>query len=293
MRQLTSITLLNPFKEPYPFGMIMLGRAWETGSSHRYGFQGQERDDEIEGDGNSINFKYRMHDPRVARFFSIDPLYKDYPYNSPYAFSMNRVVDMIELEGLENHPSASYAYSPTVNGALYAFLDGMRKYFKAGSNIVPSAYMGTRLTTIDQEYTTGATSYYKQSVFQTQLYFANTLPSLFDYSGNNEAARMEFPYKVGVEKTVLEEAVMVTNFTVGELPVFVEAKSSYDVSTKESTNSVSVGVGFTSTHIEASIRATGSSSDQGGSSGSIEAEVKVPIAKDKSASGYVGIIREE
>ena len=37
---------------------------------------------------------------------------------------------------------------------------------------------------------------------------------------------MEFPYKVGVEKNCPpEEAVMVTNFTVGELPVFVEAKS--------------------------------------------------------------------
>ncbi|MCB0703553.1 MAG: hypothetical protein KDC55_12675 [Ignavibacteriae bacterium] len=273
--------------------MMMSGRTWEAGSSHRYGFQGQERDDEIEGDDNSINFKYRMHDPRVARFFSIDPLYKDYHYNSPYAFSMNRVVDMIELEGLKNHPSASYAYSPTVNGALYAFLDGMREYFKAGSNIVPSAYTGTRLTKIDQEYTNGATSYYKQSILQTQLYFANNLPSMFNYSGNNEVPSIEFPFNVGVEKTVSEEAVMVTNFTVGELPVFVEAKSSYNVTTKERTNSVSVGVGISTPHAEMSIGATGSSSGQGGSSGSIEAEVKVPIAKDKSASGYVGIIREE
>lgn len=42
-----------------------------------------------------------MHDPRVGRFFAIDPLFKDYPYNSTYAFSENRVIDSIELEGLE------------------------------------------------------------------------------------------------------------------------------------------------------------------------------------------------
>jgi hypothetical protein len=37
----------------------------------------------------------------VGRFFAVDPLFKDYPYNSSYAFSENRVLDAIELEGLE------------------------------------------------------------------------------------------------------------------------------------------------------------------------------------------------
>jgi RHS repeat-associated protein len=66
-----------------------------------YSFQGQERDDEVKGAGNSLNFEYRMHDPRVGRFFAIDPLASKYPHNSPYAFSENRVIDGVELEGLE------------------------------------------------------------------------------------------------------------------------------------------------------------------------------------------------
>jgi RHS repeat-associated protein len=71
----------------------------------RYGFQGQEKDDEIRGgDGNSINYTFRMHDPRVGRFFAVDPLAPRYPHNSPYAFSENRVIDGIELEGLEYLP---------------------------------------------------------------------------------------------------------------------------------------------------------------------------------------------
>jgi RHS repeat-associated protein len=68
---------------------------------YRYGFQGQEKDDEIKGEGNSLNFEFRMHDPRVGRFLSLDPLSKQYPHNSPYAFAENRVIDGIELEGLE------------------------------------------------------------------------------------------------------------------------------------------------------------------------------------------------
>jgi RHS repeat-associated protein len=69
--------------------------------AYRYGFQGQEKDDEIKGEGNSLNYTFRMHDPRVGRFFAVDPLAFDYPHNSPYAFSENRVIDGIDLEGSE------------------------------------------------------------------------------------------------------------------------------------------------------------------------------------------------
>ncbi len=42
-----------------------------------------------------------MHDPRVGRFLSLDPSSPHYPHNSPYAFAENRVIDGLELEGLE------------------------------------------------------------------------------------------------------------------------------------------------------------------------------------------------
>jgi RHS repeat-associated protein len=73
----------------------------ENSAEYKYGFNGMEKDDETKGQGNSINYKYRMHDPRVGRFFSVDPLAADYPHNSPYAFSENRIIDGVELEGLE------------------------------------------------------------------------------------------------------------------------------------------------------------------------------------------------
>ena len=67
----------------------------------RYGFQNQENDDDIKGDGNSVNYKYRMHDPRLGRFFAVDPLSKDYPELTPYQFSCNSTIYMVEIEGLE------------------------------------------------------------------------------------------------------------------------------------------------------------------------------------------------
>ena len=84
----------------YPFGMVMEER---TGSAegYRFGFQGQETDDEVYGSENAVSFKYRVHDARIGRFLSIDPLAPEYPWNSPYAFSENRVIRFIELEGAE------------------------------------------------------------------------------------------------------------------------------------------------------------------------------------------------
>ncbi len=70
---------------------------------YRYGFQGQEKDDELKGEGNSLNYTFRMHDPRMGRFFAVDPLARSYPWNSPYAFSENQVIAFVELEGKEKN----------------------------------------------------------------------------------------------------------------------------------------------------------------------------------------------
>ncbi|WP_407324089.1 RHS repeat-associated core domain-containing protein [Tenacibaculum maritimum] len=88
------------YNDYYPFGMLVPNRHGQA-DSYRYGFQGQEKDDEVKGEGNSINYKFRMHDPRVGRFLSIDPLASKYAHYSPYSFSGNKVISHIEREGLE------------------------------------------------------------------------------------------------------------------------------------------------------------------------------------------------
>ena len=64
-------------------------------------FNGQEADNEVYGEGALHAFEYRMHDTRIGRFWSVDPLSAKFPWNSPYAFAENRVIDGQELEGLE------------------------------------------------------------------------------------------------------------------------------------------------------------------------------------------------
>ncbi len=97
------------YSDYYPFGMLLPDRNGSDADKYRYGFQGQEMDEDIKGEGNSVNYKYRMHDPRIGRFFATDPLEAKYPHNSPYAFSENRVIDGIELEGLEVYTNITEA----------------------------------------------------------------------------------------------------------------------------------------------------------------------------------------
>ncbi|MEN9973276.1 MAG: hypothetical protein RIS20_1623, partial [Bacteroidota bacterium] len=82
-----------------PFGVELDGRTVSGG--YRYGFQNQEKDDEVNGMGKIVSYEFRMQEPLLGRFISKDPLSKRFPKNSPYAFSENKVIHAIELEGLQ------------------------------------------------------------------------------------------------------------------------------------------------------------------------------------------------
>ena len=75
----------------------MPGRKFTAGSGYRYGFNGKELDNEVV----QYDYGFRIYDPRLARFKSVDPLTKNYPSFSPYPFAMNNPVSGIDLDGLE------------------------------------------------------------------------------------------------------------------------------------------------------------------------------------------------
>jgi RHS repeat-associated protein len=74
-----------------PFGMAMPDRTFTRagGTAYRYGFNGMEKDNELKGEGLSYTTEYRAYDPRLGRWFSIDPKTKMQPWESPYAAMNN------------------------------------------------------------------------------------------------------------------------------------------------------------------------------------------------------------
>src|SRR5690606_2722688 len=86
----------------YPFGMMMPDRQYydsNDSSGYRLGFNGQEKDNEVSGVGNSLDFGARIYDPRLGKWLSVDPLWISYPSHVPYAFAINLPTTVIDIAG--------------------------------------------------------------------------------------------------------------------------------------------------------------------------------------------------
>jgi|GEM_PF-2122377 RHS repeat-associated protein len=69
-------------------------------SSSTYGFNGQEKDNEVKGVGNSYNFGDRIQDPRLGGgFLSLDKFADKNPSFSPYIFADNNPIVFIDKDG--------------------------------------------------------------------------------------------------------------------------------------------------------------------------------------------------
>ena len=64
---------------------------------YNYGYQGSEKDDEIKGNGNSYTTEFRMLDPRLGRWLSVDPVFQ--PWQSPYCSMDNNPISLNDEKG--------------------------------------------------------------------------------------------------------------------------------------------------------------------------------------------------
>lgn len=101
-------------------------------ASYMYGFNNQERDGEL---GEYYAFEYRIHDARIGRFLSVDPLSSEYPWYSSYQFAGNTPICSIDLEGLEPYLITSRAFAPwKMFGGQYS--GDSRGFTTSGSNYI-------------------------------------------------------------------------------------------------------------------------------------------------------------
>jgi RHS repeat-associated protein len=78
--------------------------------AYRYGFNGKEMDNEVSGSGNQYDYGFRIYNPRIGRFLSVDPLCKSFPWYTPYQFAGNMPIWAIDLDGLEEMKANSVAH---------------------------------------------------------------------------------------------------------------------------------------------------------------------------------------
>ncbi len=75
----------------------MPGRVLVGATGYRYGFNGKENDGEVKGAGNQQDYGFRIYDPRLGKFLSIDPLTKSYPHYTPYQFAGNKPINSNQI----------------------------------------------------------------------------------------------------------------------------------------------------------------------------------------------------
>lgn len=86
--------------------------------TYRYGFNGHEKDDEVKGGGNSLDFGARIHDPRLGRFLSVDPLQAKYASKTPYHFCSDNLTNRVDRNGKDDFIFHTITYATTyrING---------------------------------------------------------------------------------------------------------------------------------------------------------------------------------
>jgi RHS repeat-associated protein len=90
----------------YPFGSPM---SWSTpdssggrmysGVGYRYGFNGKEKDTEISGDGNMLDFGARIYNSRLGRWTSTDLFFSLQPDQSVYKAFLNNPILLTDPDG--------------------------------------------------------------------------------------------------------------------------------------------------------------------------------------------------
>ncbi|PKP48080.1 MAG: hypothetical protein CVT95_04790 [Bacteroidetes bacterium HGW-Bacteroidetes-12] len=66
---------------------------------YRYGFNGKEKDGEIQGEGNSYDYGFRIYNPRLGRFLSLDPLALQFVNLSPYNYVFGNPTMFVDPSG--------------------------------------------------------------------------------------------------------------------------------------------------------------------------------------------------
>ena len=84
------------------FGTPLYNRGFSFLGGYKYGFNGKERDPEtFKTGGNSYDYGFRIYNPSIGRFLSVDPLKIKFPWLTPYQFASNRPIIAVDKDGKE------------------------------------------------------------------------------------------------------------------------------------------------------------------------------------------------
>jgi RHS repeat-associated protein len=133
----TAVTL----SDYYPHGSVMPGRNYVSGSTYRYGYQGQfaEQDPET----NKTSFELRQWNGLLGRWSSTDP-YKQ--YHSPYVGMGNDLINNIDRDGGDADKVDGWIKGPDGDSYWDPHVNTQAEFDAKYGNMTGYSYQGQTLT---------------------------------------------------------------------------------------------------------------------------------------------------
>ncbi|MEL6276717.1 MAG: RHS repeat-associated core domain-containing protein, partial [Bacteroidota bacterium] len=137
---------IRSYKEYTPFGLnieLTPNNPYSGLGTYRYGFNGKENDEDGEfGNATHYDYGFRIYNPMIARFLSVDPL-ADHPNQvdkSPYQYAWNNPVSL-------NDPDGRCPFCPFLPFIIEGLVGGGVDYgFQVAGNVAGGDDLGTALT---------------------------------------------------------------------------------------------------------------------------------------------------
>ncbi|HEY8898342.1 MAG TPA: DUF6443 domain-containing protein [Niastella sp.] len=118
----TTVDYFNPqvvsAQDYYPFGMLQPGRSYNAGG-YRFGFNGQEMNNDVKGIGNSYTAEFWEYDSRIGRRWNLDP--KPNKEASDYCAFLNNPIMYNDVKGDTIFRPAwmKYTFEVPIKSVLY------------------------------------------------------------------------------------------------------------------------------------------------------------------------------
>jgi RHS repeat-associated protein len=130
---------------------------------HRFTFNGKESDTEVKGEGNSLDFGARVYDPRLGRWFSVDPLRGLYTSITAFSYAGNCPLLIMDKDGkvlVDQYGNILYTTNgnPVKTSENYSSSDSKIRTVTYKQDVMVYANDGTairayRIFKVDQIYT--------------------------------------------------------------------------------------------------------------------------------------------
>jgi RHS repeat-associated protein len=131
-----------------PFGAPLASRTWQS-SEYRFGFNTQERDDEIAGVGNIMTAQFWEYDSRLGRRWNVDPVKK--PHLSLYSVLSNNPIRKIDIKGDDDYYdlAGKYIGSDNEKTSNIRLITNKRTFEYFQKEGVEELHKNSRIVTVD------------------------------------------------------------------------------------------------------------------------------------------------